>query len=362
MSTKVLVIATTRLGYEGITSVIMNYYRNINLDKIKYDFILGSGAMDWVINEIKDKGGDIYNIPIRNKNPLKYLFKLVRIIKKNKYKIIHVHGNSSTIYLEMLAAKLSNVPIRIAHSHNSTCNHKFIHYLLKKPLNKIITNPIACSKLAGNWLYNKEYTIINNGIDIEKFIYNEKIRNEYRKKFDIENRFVIGHIGHFSYQKNHEFLLNIFKEIYKKEPSAILILIGDGKLRKEIEDQIENLKIEKNVILLGKRDDIFNIIQAMDVFLFPSRFEGLPVSLVEVQAAGIQCIVSDAITKECNITGKVKYISLKKDKVYWAEEVVKLNKYYIRNDVKDKLLKSNFNIKNEVKKLEEIYLSNKYII
>lgn len=354
---RVLVIATVELTYNGITSVIMNYYRNINRSKVQFDFVLGCGAQDWVVDEITQNGGKVYNVPCRKKNVFKYVQKLKDIIRENNYKIIHAHGNSGTLYIDIHTAKLAGAPIRIAHSHNSTCNHKLAHSILKAPLNREITHAFACSKLAGDWLYNKKYTILNNGIEIDKFLFNNDIRNEYRKKMGLENEFVIGHIGHFSYQKNHDFLLDIFFEVHKIIKNSKLILIGDGALRKSIEEKITSLELKESVQILGKRNDVEKLIQAMDVFVFPSRFEGLPVVLVETQTSGIQCIASDVITRESNITGKVEYINLKKEAKFWAEKIIKYNLNYKRDDVLDSILSSKFNIKNETKKLEEFYLS-----
>lgn len=358
-TTRVLIVTTTYLGFNGITSVIMNYYRNINREKVQFDFAIGLGIHDSVRDEINELGGKVYELPSRKKSTINYLMELKKLVVENKYRIVHAHGNSGTLYLDIHALKKAGVPIRISHSHNSTCSHKIIHKMLKKPLNNEITHAIACSKLAGDWLYNKSYTVINNGIDVDKFLYNEETRIKYRKELGLEGKLVLGHIGHFSYQKNHEYLLEVFREVYSKESKAVLMLIGDGKLRGDIEAKIKDLGIENNVLLLGNRKDAAQLLQSMDIFVFPSRFEGLPVVLVETQASGLKCIVSDKITKECQITGRVKYLSLKDDKKEWVEEI--LNSYfeYERDNVKEKVLESNFNIKNETEKLEMIYLTCK---
>ena len=352
---RVLVVTTTDIGFNGITSVIMNYYRNIDRSKIQFDFAIGEKIHDTIENEIKELGGQVFKMPSRKKNTVKYIKVLKKLAKEKKYKIAHVHGNSGTLYLDIYALRKAGVRIRISHSHNSTCKHKLIHKLLKSPLNKEATHAIACSKLAGDWIYEKEYMIINNGINVEDFLYNETIRNEYRKKMNIENKFVIGHIGHFSYQKNHQFLINIFKEVHEKDSSAMLMLIGDGKFRTKIEKQIADLGIKENVILLGRREDTQALIHAMDVFVFPSRFEGLPVVLIEAQAAGLKCIVSDVITRECKVTDRLEYLSLN-DIDKWKYSILNSKKTYKRDNVEQIMINSNYNIKNETKKLEKIYL------
>ncbi|ASW42426.1 glycosyltransferase family 1 protein [Clostridium isatidis] len=354
---RILMVMTTDVGFNGITSVVMNYYRNINREKIQFDFAICERINNNIEYEIEKLGGKVFKLPSRKKFTCKYIKALKQLVKEKKYKIVHVHGNSGTLYLDIHALKKAGVLIRIAHSHNSTCNHKIIHKLFKNKLNREMTMGIACSKLAGDWLFNRDYTIINNGIDIDKFTFRENIRNKYRHEMKLEGKFVIGHIGHFSYQKNHEYLINVFKKVYDKDKEAILMLIGDGKLRAKIEEQIYELGLKDNVLLLGKRDDVAELMQAMDVFVFPSRFEGLPVVLIETQAAGLKCIISNNITKECKVTDNVKYLDLKKDDTEWVNTILSVSKNYERNNVRQRLFSSSFNIKREIKKLEEIYLS-----
>lgn len=354
---RVLIVTTTNLGFNGITSVIMNYYRNIDRNKLQFDFAIGEEIHETIAKEIEELGGKIYQLSSRKKRTIKFLKELKQLVKENKYQIVHVHGNSGTLYFDIHALKKAGVPVRIAHSHNSTCNHKIIHKLLKDKLNKEMTYGIACSKLAGDWLFNKDYIIINNGIDIDKFKFNEQVRKEYRKKFNIEDKFVIGHIGHFSYQKNHEYLVRVFSEVVKRKPNSILMLLGDGKLRNDIENQIEKLGIKENVLLLGKREDSAELMQAMDVFVFPSRFEGLPVVLVEAQASGLKSIVADTVTNECEIMDNIIFLGLDNYEK-WIEEILLSCKKYRRDNVEEIMKKSKFNIRKQTYKLEEIYLRN----
>lgn len=355
---RVLVIATTHLGYEGITSVIMNFYRNINKNKIQYDFVLGCGAMDWVKKEITDLGGNLYNISRRNKNPIKYIYELEKIIKNNNYEIVHAHGNSGTLFLEAYAAKKSGVKLIITHSHNSTCSHKIIHKLFKRKLNKLVDRKVACSNVAGKWLYNGNFTVINNGINLMKFTFDEEVRNSYRNKLNLNGKFVIGHIGHFSYQKNHEFIINIFEKIHYLDRNSVLMLIGDGGLRKEIEKKAKEKGLYEKILFLGKRADVNNLIQCMDTFILPSRFEGLPVSLVEAQTSGLKCYVSNMVTDEAQITGRVEYISLEESPQKWAKKILQAKKKYIRDDILESIVNSKYNIKNVARDLENIYLDN----
>lgn len=355
---RVLIVTTTNLGFNGITSVIMNYYRNIDRSKVQFDFAIGEEIHETIAEEIKELGGIIYQLPSRKKKTIKFLKELKQLVKEKKYEIVHVHGNSGTLYFDIHALKKMGVPMRIAHSHNSTCNYKIIHKLLKNKLNQEMTCGIACSKLAGDWLFDKEYIILNNGIDIEKFKFNEKVRKEYRSKLNVQDKFVIGHIGHFSYQKNHEYLIKVFSEVVRKKPNSVLMLLGDGKLRNDIENQIDRLGIKENVLLLGKRQDAAELMQAMDVFVFPSRFEGLPVALVEAQASGLKCIVSDTITNECNIINNISFLGLN-DSKKWIDEILLAYKKYKRDNVEEIMKKSKFNIKEQTNILERIYLGSK---
>lgn len=355
---RVLIVSTTDLGFNGITSVIMNYYRNIDKKKIQFDFVICEKIHESVSDEIKKLGGNIYILPSRKKRLFKYIKSLKSLVKENNYKVVHVHGNSGTLYFDIHALKQVGVPVRIAHSHNSTCTYKIIHRLLKKTLSRETTHPIACSKLAGDWLFTKDYTVLNNGIDIEKFKFNNEVRDKYRREMDLEDKYVIGHVGNFLYQKNHEYLLKVFKEVVNRNPKAVLMLVGDGKLEAEIKSLINRLGIQDSVLMLGKRSDTAELMQAMDVFVFPSRFEGLPVVLVEAQSAGLKCIISNAITKECQITGEVEYLDLSEEIDKWVDKILMIKSGYQRNIAFEKVRKSKFNIKNETKKLEEIYISN----
>jgi glycosyltransferase involved in cell wall biosynthesis len=353
---KVLTIATTPLGYEGITSVIMNYYRNIDSSKIKMDFLITSGTMEWVKDEIRSQGGTIYELPMRNKNPLLYIIRLKALLRIKNYQIVHVHGNSSTMFFDIFAARLAKVPVRIAHTHSTGCSSKVVHNLLKPLLNTSITNAFACSSSAGDNIFTLPYTIINNGIDVKKFFYNQEIRRVYRDELQLNNKFVIGHIGYFSDVKNHSYIIDIFNEVFKLNRNSSLLLVGDGNQKKVIQEKVQRLGLEDVVLFLGKRSDVSSLLQSMDVFILPSKYEGLPVSVIEAQAAGLQCFISDTITHETQITEKVKYLSINKPALLWAKELLKYNNNYCRDDDNLKIMQSKFNIQKEIKNLQSCYL------
>ncbi len=212
----------------------------------------------------------------------------------------------------------------------------------------------ACSTEAGIYLFGKKrkFEFIPNAIDLEKFEYNEQTRKEIRKELDLEGKLVIGNVGRFNLQKNHSFLLDIFNEIVKKNKDSILLLIGTGELEENIKQKIKELKLEKRVKLLGVRKDVNKLYQAMDIFLMPSLFEGLPLTGVEAQASKLKCYFADTITKEVIISNNVKFLSLKLTPEQWADKIVQDAKYE-RNNVE--ILNQDFNIKILAKNMEEKY-------
>lgn len=356
---KVLIIATKHFELDGITNVILNYYRAIDKKDMHIDFVVPNDIREDLEYEIKSYGSNIFKIDNRIKRPIKYIQSLSKLIEKNKYDIVHAHGNSYTLSLEMYSARKGGAKVRIPHSHNTKSNYILVHYLLKRLFNRNYTHGFACGQKAGEWLYKfKPFTIINNGIEVNKYKYNENTRLKYRKKYKLENKKVVGHIGGFNEQKNHEFLIQIFSELYERDNSYRLILIGDGKLRSNIEKQVKQLGLDDKVIFMGKTLDVPNLMQAMDMIIMPSKFEGLPLTLVEAQSACLQCFVSTAITKEVNITELIKFVSLEESSEKWAE---KINNYEFKNreDIKEevlkKIIKGGYSIDDNAKEMKRLY-------
>lgn len=349
----------------GTENFLMNLYRNINREKVQFDFLVNrKGIFD---DEIKSLGGKVYYIQALQKvGQFKYVKNLDNFLKEHtEYKIIHSHLNQVTgIILER--AKKANIQVRIAHSHNSKSNKNLIIRIYKKYLqNKILknaTNLWACSELAAKWLYGKEnldkVEIIHNAIDAKKFVYSESTRKRLRKKFNIDDdTFVLGNIARMSYQKNQVFLINIFNEFRKINPKSELLLIGTGPDKQRILDEIKKYDLEKDVIILENRNDINELLQMMDYFVFPSRFEGLGIVLIEAQAAGLRCITSkDVVPLEVAITDLVDFYSLNKTSKEWANEIYK-KRIYIRENKLLELKQANYNIEDITRKVE-----NKYII
>ncbi len=348
----------------GVESVVMNYYRNINRDNIQFDFICDEDSTNIPYEEIENLGGKVILVPPYQK-VIDYHKTLKKIFRENGYKIVHSHINTLSIF-PLYAAKCVDIPIRIAHSHSTTNKKEWKKNLLKqvfRPFSKLFaTHYFACSEYAGRWLFgNKAYDggkvfLLNNAIDLKKFKYNEEIRNEMRQKLNITSDMtVIGHIGRFVPQKNHIFLIDIFNEYHKINENSILLLGGQGPLEEKIKEKVNNLGLTNSVKFLGQRDDVNKLYQAMDLFILPSLYEGLPVVGIETQASGLLCILSDSMTKETKVLKTTRFLSLENSPLKWAKIIRDDISHFKRKDTTKELDKSGFNIKKEAKKLEAKY-------
>lgn len=349
----------------GVEAVIMNYYRNIDRDKVQFDFICDNDSTNIPYEEIKALGGNIILVP-PYQHILKYHKELKKILKKGNYKIVHSHINTLSVF-SLFAAKCAKVPIRIAHSHSTTNKLEKKKNILKqflRPFSKMFaTNYMCCSELSGRWLfgnntYNKgKVYLLNNAIDLNKFTYNEEIRKIKRKELNLEEQIVIGHIGRFVAQKNHTFLIDIFNEIHKEEKKAVLLLAGQGPLIEEIKEKVNGLGLGDFVRFLGQRNDANELYQAFDVFLLPSLYEGLPVVGVEAQASGLLCVLSNDMTRETKVLNSTIFMPLSSKAKTWADLLLRSLQDYKRNDTKEEISSNGFNIKFESPKLMEYYLS-----
>ena len=348
----------------GVEAVIMNYYRNIDRSKVQFDFICDSDSTNIPYDEIESLGGRVILVPPYQKL-FKYKKELKRIFKENNYQIVHSHINTLSVF-PLSVAKKVGIPIRIAHSHSTSNKKEWKKNLLKnvlKPFSKKYANKyMCCSELAGRWLFgNKEYDkgivyLLNNAIDLDKFSYNEVTRISKRNELGIgKETFVVGHIGRFVKQKNHEFLIDVFNEIKKKHDDSVLLLAGQGPLMDEIKAKVNDLALEDSVKFLGQRNDVNELYQAFDLFLLPSLYEGLPVVGVEAQASGNLCFLSNDMTKETKVLDSTKFMSLDNSAEEWANEILKDYGTYKKHDTKEEVSKYGFNIKEEAQKLVQKY-------
>lgn len=361
---KILIVSTVEFELNGITSVILNYYKNTDLSEIHMDFVVINCPDDTLVADIRANGSKFFVLP-RKKSPISYMINLYKLCKANHYDIIHVHGNSATMALEMVPAMLAGILVRIAHSHNTTCIHLKLHKWLYPLFNISYTHALACGENAGRWLFNgKPFVVLKNGIVLDKYRYDEKTRNKYRGKINCENKRVIGHVGLFNEQKNQKFIIEIFEKIIARKDEYQLVLIGEGPLFQEIKELSKSLGIEERVIFLGTTDKVNCYMQAMDIFVLPSLYEGLPLVLVEAQAAGLPCIVSTEVSREADLTGTVQYINLE-DQELWIDKImsIEINANRGSTDNLKKLELCGYDIERSAKTLTDFYqkcLQQKY--
>lgn len=357
---RVLHVVTT-MNRGGLETMLMNYYRFIDRSKVQFDFLVHRNfKMDYE-SEIKSLGGNIYYITRLIPWSIHYKKSLVNFFLRHKeFIIVHVHQDClSSIALK--CAKRCGVPIRIAHSHNSRqpVNLKYLikrYYMRYIP--KYATSLFACGKEAGKWMFHKNnFIVVRNAIDTYKFSYDVKIRSEMRKSLNIQpHEIVIGHVGRFSQQKNHTFLIRVFQELLKINNHFKLLLIGSGELESSIMEMVRSSGLYNRVTFLGKRSDVNKLMQAMDCFLFPSFFEGLPLVLVEAQAAGLLIIKSSTISDECVITPNVFSISLEKSAQEWAKIVYEKIKLYRRSNTDKYIIYNHYDLSFNARLLQDYYL------
>ncbi|MGP6146512.1 glycosyltransferase [Jeotgalibaca sp. A122] len=359
---RILIINTVLFGYNGITNVLMNYYEAMDKSELCIDFIATNRKGITIDNNIRKRfaGANIIELSHRKKQTLRYLKELSEVMKSG-YDVVHVNGNSATMALELRMAQKYKIPIRIAHSHS--CDEGKFHKIFKYIFKHSYTKAVACSDVAGDWIYGKDnFLVLNNAIDLDKYEYNETSRDEYRKMLGLQDQFVVGHVGLFNNGKNQTFLLDVFYEIKKIKPNSVLLLIsGSEKAPEELVNKIELLGLRDDVKILCRRDDIAYLMQAMDIFVFPSKWEGLGLALIEAQAASLPSIASAVVPEVANVADDlVKYISLDEHPSVWAQECLTINTN-LRGDninqIKSKIKKSGYDIKYNAEFLKDIYMT-----
>ena len=342
----------------GFENFIMNIYRKMDRNKVQFDFIVHKKKDNSYDEEIESLGGKLFYVTRKSKNPVKNFFEIRKVIKANDYNIVCRHSDSAFTVVDLLAAKLGGAKKIIMHSHSTTTGNVKIHNFFRKWMSFVPTHRFACSKAAGKWMFGDlEYTFVPNAIDTSEYLYDADIRVAMRQEWKVASKNVYGHVGNFVYAKNHLFLLDVFKEITLKDKNAILFLIGEGELREEIEKRIKELQLQDKVILTGRRKDVVRFLQMFDLFLFPSVYEGLPVSMVEAQCSGLPCLISSSITDEIMLTDCVKQMDLKENVSEWAKaamEMLEAGKQKERYSRQDEIIKAGYGIDELVKFYENI--------
>lgn len=355
-----------RMDRGGAETMIMNLYRNIDRSKVQFDFLVHTDDQCDYDGEIRKLGGNIYHIVrYTGKNHLLYIKKWHDFLESHpEFKIVHGHMRSTaSIYLKI--AKRYGL-FTIAHSHSIASRGNTIERLIKNimqiPVRFSADYFLACSNEAGKWLFGEKitskdnYKVLKNAIDVKNYTFDEDKRSEMRKLLGVEDGFVVGHVGSFTHPKNHKFLLNVFNEIQKQYQASLLLLIGEGELRAEIEKQISDLGLQEKVLLTGTISNVNEYLQAMDVFVFPSIFEGIGLATIEAQAAGLPCIVSDRIPREAFITDLIKSLPLNQNVGVWAQAILEIKNGFKRKDTSNEIYKAGYDVERNTRWLERFYV------
>lgn len=353
-------------SFGGITHYALENWKWMDKDKFQCDFATMSTKLDFE-NEILEMGSKIHYISCYAEENREQFIKEFNSILDEKYDVVHLHTKQWKSFLVEELCKAKGVKKVIVHAHSSgidtfdEAKRAFelqLHECVKKEFSvEMATDFWACSEMAADFLFKgqipkEQIKLMPNAIEIDKYVYNEEMRNELRKNLGLEDSFVIGHVGRFVYQKNHDFLIDVFEETVKKLPTAKLLLLGEGELCEEIRKKVRKLGLDDKVIFMGKKNDVQLWYQVMDVFLLPSRFEGLPIALIEAQAAGLPCIGSDSISKEVKVTKNVCFLPFAKMK--WVEQILNyVNKG--RSDIQG-LREAGYDIKSQIKYIEQEYM------
>lgn len=354
---RVAVVMGKMLG-GGVESIVMNYYRHINRDRFQFDFLVDEDSTLIPRNEIESLGGRVFVIP-PYQQVVRYQKELERLYIQEGWKIVHSHINALSVF-PLRAAKKAGVPIRIAHSHSTSGKGEHaknaLKAVLKTQANRYPTKRLACSELAGDWLFGKgaPFTVVRNAVDLSVFADDEDARKAIRSELCVANdALLIGHLGRFAEQKNHALLLEIFKEVLANAPDAVLAMAGDGPLLESTKKRAAELGIEDSVRFLGTRSDAHALYQAFDLFCLPSLYEGLPVVGVECQASGTPILVSDAVTDETKITSLLDFEPLDASPAQWAKHLLSMRSR--RLSPRDLEALSDFDVRIAAGRLENLY-------
>lgn len=366
----VRVVVTAPLGVGGVTNMMINIQSHIDRSKVNFDYLVYHDRKEPLEEKVFDMGSkklvaSVDNVPVRPLRRLLRINEIRKVCKKNHVKILHYNADSAADMTNIIGAKLGGVKYITIHSHNAGFGTagigiKLASALLKPLIPLICDNYWACSDLAARFLFPNSiikagnYEVIPNGIELNKYAYNSDARRSTRKRLGVEGKYVIGHVGRFSSQKNHSFLIDIFNRIQQKDSNTVLLLFGVGELTEAMKTKVINLGIEDKVIFYGASNEMERMFQAMDVFVMPSLHEGLPVTGVEAQASGLPCVFADTITKEIGLTDNCQFLSLNDPEERWIETILSY-KYSERRSGVQALLKAHYDIQQTADRVAELY-------
>lgn len=356
------VVTIMNLG--GIENYLMSLYRNIDRSKVQFDFLVHRVEKGHHDDEIRALGGRIFYIqPLHPTTHQSYLKKIRDVFKVSEYDFVHSHMNA-TSYEVLKMAKIMGVPHLIAHSHTSqnTLNWKAtVRYMHKKLLNTLPLYKMACSDQAGKWLFGKKsiFKVMPNAVDVEEYDFNPAIRNQIRTELGIkETDTVIGNVAQFKYMKNHEFMLEVFAFYYARNPHSYLMFVGDGVLREKIERSAKEKGIYNKVLFVGQKSHIQHYLNAMDLFLFPSTYEGFGIAALEAQVNGVPVLISDRLPLELRMTSLVHSLSLTKGAKYWAEHIGQILKFAgERRNCIEEIKNKGYEVKDAAQQLQDFYMN-----
>jgi glycosyltransferase involved in cell wall biosynthesis len=353
----------------GTEAVILNYFDHIDKNRFHIDFLVHGNRAENRDNEthkyLESCGSRLFYVTPRGESYFANTKEIKKILTENRFDIVHSHMDAAGAFF-LKQAKKAGVSVRVAHSHNTAhqihkggalkdAAYRFILDRAVKGVRKYANLNIACSKEAGDWLFgDKGYVVLNNAIDADKYLYNDAVRAGQRRQYGLEGKTVIGHVGRFSEQKNHRFLVEIFDAVCRQNDDAMLMLVGSGRLETEIKAKISEYGLNGRTLFMGDRSDVYALMQAMDVFVLPSLFEGLPVVGIEAQAAGLPCVISDTVSKDVKITQNVAFMRLDNTPEAWAGRIINMSAA-LRVNTKDDIIASGYDIRNVVERLENMY-------
>ncbi len=333
-----------RMDTGGIEAVVLNYYRHIDRGRVQFDFYFAQGSSLPQRQELEQLGAGLYPIPPYSR-PFAYHKALYAAFRQRGYKIVHAHLSTMSIF-PLFAAWRAGVPVRICHNHSTAHwgeGKKTLFKYILRPFNKLFaTDWFACGERAGRWMYGSRafdagrVTVLPNAIDAAKFAYDPAARKRLRGELGIpQDAFVVGHVGRFTYAKNHTFLLRIFKELLNTNPNAYLLLVGEGELQEQVKQQAKSLGIQGKVIFTGLRQDVNKLYSAMDVFCLPSRYEGMPVVAWEAQANGLACVLADTMSHEAAKNKTTVFLKLQLASIYWTNALSNAERRTTADDISD---------------------------
>ena len=362
---RVLVVNTVAFTSNGISSIILNTSLWMNRAGIELDFAASGNSDAYYVEKFKQMGTSLYTF--NKANPVKYIASLFHLMRNRKYDIVHVHGNSAMMTPVLIAALLAGIPVRIVHSHNTQTNHPIMHRLLYPLFSSLYTQAVACGHKAGEWLFHKKpFVVLNNGIDMTKYKFCAAKRARMREEYRCADDTVYIHVGRFNANKNHVFLINVFDDLLRIKPNSKLILVGTGDLYNIIVRCIKEKKLMQHIICVGETDRVAELLMMADCFVLPSVCEGLPVVLIEAQASGLPCYVSDHVPIESDKTNSLKFLEINtvQDIHTWVQNLSQVSaetdaKRMVKSQTNIELLqRAGYDIRQVAKRLRDLYISS----